>query len=287
VRQPIEREGFFVIRNFSKSVLLLGLGGVLSGCATPIAGLALTDILTGASIITTATTGKGTTEIALDLVTGQDCRFLEGAFREDRDFCEEEGSPATEEDFKGLAGLVEDDAPRTPPPVGRQDSVIMVAKIEPPESHPEFYTPMPVESVVALTTVPSAFQPAALASLNELPDEWVVLASLKYDSEAAGFAAIAPASGAPSLAELKSGDAPLPFLPDTEAPAPDMADWAVESLPVAPSGVAEKALTLPATASAPFLPAPAKPSLRIFPPHPEKPLLLEASIEIDFVPLAG
>jgi hypothetical protein len=287
VRQPIEREGFFVIHIVSTAVLLLGLGGIISGCAVPIAGIALTDILTGASIITTATTGKGTTEIALDLVTGQDCRFIEGALREDRDFCEEEGSPATEEDFKGLAGLIEDDAPQTPLPGGRQDSVIMVAEIDPPESDPDISAPAPAKSVVAQTAILSAFQPVALASLNELPDKWVVLASVRHGSEAAGLAAIAPASGAPSLSELKSGDAPLPFLPDAEALDEDMADWAVERLPDAPSGVVEKSFTLPATAITPFPPAPAKPALHIFLPHPEKPVLQEASVKINSAPPAG
>lgn len=253
----------------------------------PIAGIALTDILTGASIITTATTGKGTTEIALDLVTGQDCRFLEGALREDRDFCEEEGSPATEADFKGLAGLVESDTPPTRLANGRHDSTIVIAEIDPADSDPVVSTPTPAESVLAQTAITAAFQPVALASLNELPDKWVVLASARHGSEAAGLAAIAPASGAPSLAELKSGDAPLPFLPDAGASDEELADWAVERSRQEPSGVVEKSFTLPATAAAPFLPAPAKPALHVFPPHPEKPALLEASAETNSALPAG
>ncbi len=278
------------------AVLLMGAGGVLSGCALPVAGsLALTDILTGATIITTATTGKGTTEIALDIMTGQDCRLIEGALREDRDFCEEEGSPATKEDFKGLAGWIEEDEPQTPLPGDQQDSTIMVAEINPPEANSDIPAPIRAEDVAVQTVLPSAFQPAAMASLSELPDEWVILASVEYGSEAAGLAAIALASGIPSLVELKSGDAPLPFLPDGEASGEDLADWAVENLPDGPSGVVKKAFTMPAAESAPFPPAPAKPALRAFPPHPEKPALQaklpdrlkNAHAEIDFVPPAG
>ena len=109
----------------------MGAGGVLSGCALPFAGsLAFTDLATGVSIFTTAATGKGATEIALDVVTGQDCRLLEGVLREDRDFCEEPGSAATDDDFKGVVAWLEDDAPASPVPGGGDDTSIMVADVD-------------------------------------------------------------------------------------------------------------------------------------------------------------
>lgn len=46
-------------------------------------------------------TGKGLDEHAIDLVTGEDCRF-DALIREDRDFCEPRGSPRTEDDFRGI-----------------------------------------------------------------------------------------------------------------------------------------------------------------------------------------
>lgn len=51
----------------------------------------------------TATTGKGTTEHALDEMTGKDCRIIEGVARSDRRLCEPRGTPATDRDFKGLS----------------------------------------------------------------------------------------------------------------------------------------------------------------------------------------
>ena len=80
---------------------------LLGGCAAPLVGaLTLNHLLTLASAATTFTSGKGIGEIALDGVTGRDCRLLEGVLRSDRDVCENRGSFATEQDFKGLATVV-------------------------------------------------------------------------------------------------------------------------------------------------------------------------------------
>lgn len=63
--------------------------------------------MTVASIGSTVLTGKGAGEHALDLVTGEDCRFFEGVVRGDRAVCEHPGSLATKNDFKGLIGVAE------------------------------------------------------------------------------------------------------------------------------------------------------------------------------------
>jgi len=83
----------------------------LGGCGTEIiGGLTLSQLSTGISLVSTLFTGKGTTELALDAVTGEDCRFLEGALRSDRTFCEPRDSAATQDDFRGLMALLDDGA---------------------------------------------------------------------------------------------------------------------------------------------------------------------------------
>ena len=74
--------------------------------------LALADSFTVVSWVSTAVSGKGLSEHALDLVTGKDCGFLDAALRADRRLCEPRGSPATEDDFAGLAGLFDRDKVR-------------------------------------------------------------------------------------------------------------------------------------------------------------------------------
>jgi hypothetical protein len=231
---------------------LLGAGGVLSGCALPFMGpLVLTDILTGASIISTVTTGKGATEIALDIMIGKDCRLLEGALREDREFCEEQGSPATEEDFKGVTAWLEENEPQGPLQDDLNDGMALVAQMSTRDRYRSFEA-TPTESastpiLVATTFEPLADQPVALASVTELPEAWIVLASAEFSPEAEGFAAISPASGAPSLVDLMQGDAPLPFLLNGYISYTDMVDIALEKYSVEPSGVIEKSFTLPET----------------------------------------
>ena len=57
--------------------------------------------------MTLATDGKGLSEMGLDVATGKDCRFLEGALREDREICEIPGSPANRMDFKGVSTMMQ------------------------------------------------------------------------------------------------------------------------------------------------------------------------------------
>ena len=79
---------------------------LLSGCATPVLGaLTLNHIITTASVVTTAASGKGVGDLALDAVTGKDCRMLESTLRNDRELCEDTDSPATRRDFKGLSSV--------------------------------------------------------------------------------------------------------------------------------------------------------------------------------------
>ena len=75
----------------------------VSGCATQIIGtLTLGNISSIAGIASTLATGRDLGELALSLAMGQDCRFSEAFMREDRDMCEDYGSPATKDDFQGL-----------------------------------------------------------------------------------------------------------------------------------------------------------------------------------------
>lgn len=109
--------------------IVLGASVTLGGCGTEIvAGLTLSQLSTGISLVSTLFTGKGTTELALDAVTGQDCRFLEGALRSDRTFCEPQDSVATRDDFRGLMALLDDDA-------AGGDAV---AGVDPPAAPPGF-----------------------------------------------------------------------------------------------------------------------------------------------------
>jgi len=224
----------------------MGAGAVLSGCALPFAGpLAFSDILTGISIFSTAATGKGATEIALDVLTGEDCRLLEGALREDRDFCEQPGSAATEEDFKGVVAWLEEGEPASPGPGDTDPPHIMVADIGLPGAAPT----QPVAQLADSIAVPAieTAQPriVALASISELPNEWIVLASLQTGPDSTELGAIAPASGTPDLIHAKVDSSPLPFLQTTGSPEADLADWALEKMHTGMPGVAEQALTMP------------------------------------------
>lgn len=92
--------------------LSLALLSALSGCASPLlAGLSLSEFGFASSLFATAATGKGLGEHAMDVVTGRDCRIIEGLARKDRKFCERKNSPALEKDWKGLASLADDTAP--------------------------------------------------------------------------------------------------------------------------------------------------------------------------------
>lgn len=78
----------------------------LSGCGAPIfAGLTFAELSTAGSLISTAATGKGLSEHAMDAATGRDCRILDAMVRDDRRLCERRNSPALEKDWKGLASM--------------------------------------------------------------------------------------------------------------------------------------------------------------------------------------
>ena len=97
------------------ALLLLGVLGSVSGCALPVIGaLTLNELSSTTSFMSTGLTGKGLGEHALDLVTGEDCRVLEGVVRRERGICAERGSPETADDFKGLIGLARRAAEKQP-----------------------------------------------------------------------------------------------------------------------------------------------------------------------------
>ncbi|MDF1722764.1 MAG: hypothetical protein P1U65_18985 [Minwuia sp.] len=80
----------------------LGLSG---GCALPFAaGVGIGELVSLASLTGTVAYNKGASDLALDIVTGGNCRIVEGLVRDDRDVCEDEGSDASEKDFKGVVG---------------------------------------------------------------------------------------------------------------------------------------------------------------------------------------
>jgi hypothetical protein len=93
----------------ARAALLLLTLPFAGGCAAPFAaGVGLGEIVSIASLTGTVAFNKGATDLALDMVTGEDCRVVEGMVREDRKICEELGSDATERDFKGVVGEVQD-----------------------------------------------------------------------------------------------------------------------------------------------------------------------------------
>lgn len=92
-------------RIFKLALPLLCLAA-LSGCSAPIfAGLTFAELTTAGSLISTAATGKGLGEHAMDAATGRDCRIFEAMVRDDRRLCERKSSLALEKDWKGLASL--------------------------------------------------------------------------------------------------------------------------------------------------------------------------------------
>ena len=89
------------------ALAILSIG--LSGCSAPIIGaLTLGQVTTIAGIASSFMSGRDLTEHALSAATGKDCRLLESILRSDRNFCEEPGSEATQDDFKGVIALLED-----------------------------------------------------------------------------------------------------------------------------------------------------------------------------------
>jgi len=75
---------------------------MLGGCAGTIAGVSLGSISSFAGFASTIFTGADLGEHAASLITGKDCRFSESMVRSDRRVCEDAGSPATRDDFRGI-----------------------------------------------------------------------------------------------------------------------------------------------------------------------------------------
>ena len=93
----------------------------LGGCAAPLVAGVPTIVFT--EVVPRAVNGKGLVEDGVDLVTGEDCRVIEGAVRDDRHVCEPRNSPATKKDFKGLAGA-SDDQPSSAPQKSEQPAPV-------------------------------------------------------------------------------------------------------------------------------------------------------------------
>jgi hypothetical protein len=75
----------------------------LAGCATQVIGtVTLSNISSVVGIASTLATGQDLGEHALSLIMGKDCRFSEALITDERDICEEHGSPRTRNDFEGL-----------------------------------------------------------------------------------------------------------------------------------------------------------------------------------------
>lgn len=83
---------------------------LLAGCAAFVVGGVPVDFMT-TEVLPRAVNGKGLVEDGTDLATGKDCRAVEGIVRKDRQVCETRGSPATQKDFKGLSGMLDDKTP--------------------------------------------------------------------------------------------------------------------------------------------------------------------------------
>lgn len=109
-----------VSRSKIPTALLILFSCALAGCSTPIfAGMTLGEVSVFGSLFSTAATGKGLGDYAMDAATGRDCRIVEGLVREDRKVCERKNSPALAEDWHGLASL--DGGTPQPPYTGRPE----------------------------------------------------------------------------------------------------------------------------------------------------------------------
>jgi len=91
---------------------VLCLTTACAGCVAPIvvAGVAVPTVV-ATEVVPRAVNGKGLVEDGVDVVTGKDCRVIEGTLRKDRKTCETRGSPETKKDFKGLSGIGGDEPP--------------------------------------------------------------------------------------------------------------------------------------------------------------------------------
>ncbi len=97
-------------RGFACGAALLLTLPLAGGCALPFAaGVGIGEVVSLASLTGTIAYNKGASDLALDIVTGGNCRIVEGLVREDRKVCEEDGSEATDRDFRGVVGVVQDE----------------------------------------------------------------------------------------------------------------------------------------------------------------------------------
>lgn len=98
------------VRHFACCAALLATLPLTGGCAMPFAaGVGVGEIISLASLTGTIAYNKGASDLALDIMTGGNCRIVESLVREDRKVCEEEGSDASEKDFRGVIGVVQDE----------------------------------------------------------------------------------------------------------------------------------------------------------------------------------
>lgn len=94
-----------IARRLACCSVLFATLGLSGGCALPFAaGVGIGELVSLASLTGTVAYNKGASDLALDIVTGGNCRIVEGLVRDDRDVCEDEGSDASEKDFKGVVG---------------------------------------------------------------------------------------------------------------------------------------------------------------------------------------
>ncbi len=105
------------------SSIVLGVSLLLGGCSTVVSGtLTLSDFSNIFGLVSSLATGKGLEEHVLSIMTGKDCKILDGVLRADRKICEEKGSIGTDKDFKGVFVMVfGEDREQTPARMYAQD----------------------------------------------------------------------------------------------------------------------------------------------------------------------
>lgn len=189
----------------------------LSGCAAQVVGsLTLSQVSSIAGFAATLVTGRDLGEHALSLITGQDCRFLESLLREDRDICEDYGSPATAEDFQGVfVALGMGD------PFSSDDALDRMAKARAVElASAEVATDVPVEVTPATaTTLASALPQGKPVGLVQLGGTLVYMMAPIYDSEPVMLAGVPRAKPEPSFVAVampKAKPEPAPAMATPE-----------------------------------------------------------------------
>ncbi len=169
-------------RRWMLAATLMASSVALSGCAEAVIGsLTIGQISTIAGVTSAATTGRGLQDHALSAVTGQDCRLVEGIFRENRRICEEPGSPATEDDFRGIVAMLtgaNEDEPSEGTP--EEDAETTLANAE---NTGEEVSEFQADSDVAITfsALSSDFRPALTRKTRRTAEPAVL--SLDYAGE--------------------------------------------------------------------------------------------------------